>query len=247
MRANRYMSFRWERDGERQSYITEYGKGEIQRTSVMFRLRSDADGGSAPADQDIWLRIDYRNGETFQWPCGNEYATSYLAQFGMSVSLDGRFVFIQTWDKGLFCYCARTGETVWRTKRKFGVTSIVVNEKTLLIHQHDRALQLLDIETGEVLKEKKPANDWGFYVLDDACIICRVNARTWEIIRAASLETVEVIPHKRFPGEPWCIRDVWLEDGELKVDAFKDDITLPNEEIIASVKCDYFSAFSSGE
>jgi len=72
---------------------------------------------------------------------------------------------------------------------------------------------------------KHPAKAWRFFPLNESHFLFRTTARQWEIIRAADLETVQVIPSFFFPSErgtsPWCIRDAWLEDGQLRVNAFR--------------------------
>lgn len=167
--------------------------------------------------------IEYRDGRVFEWLEKNGLSNAYNGQFGLSVSLDGRFAFVQFWEKGLFCYNAQTGDLVWRTKRRLGVTNIYVDEKTILCHQHDRALQLLDIETGEVVKEKTPARAWGFTYLQEGYIICHTSARKWEIIRTEDLETVEEIPDKLFGNGEWCINSIRLtQDGKLVWRGFQD-------------------------
>lgn len=175
--------------------------------------------------------IEYRDGRVFEWLEKNDLNNAYNGQFGLSVSLDGRFVFVQSWEKGLFCYNAQTGELVWRTKRRFGITNIYVNEKTVLCHQHDKALQLLDIETGEVIKEKTPARDWGFTYLKEGYIICHTSARKWEIIRTEDLETVEEIPDKLFGKGEWCINSIRLtEENKLVWRGFQNEFDDSNDE-----------------
>ena len=168
--------------------------------------------------------IEYRDGRVFEWLEKNDLNNAYNGQFGLSVSLDGRFVFVQSWEKGLFCYNAQTGDLVWRSKRRFGITNIYVNEKTVFCHQHDKALQLLDIETGEVIKEKTPARDWGFTYLKEGYIICHTSARKWEIIRTEDLETVEEIPDKLFGKGEWCINSIRLtEENKLVWRGFQNE------------------------
>lgn len=172
-------------------------------------------------EADHAVEILFGDGSRYHWT-NSVMSIAYNGQFGISVSRDGRFLFIQTWDKGLLCYEAKTGNQVWRTKRRFGITNIFVNKSSVLVHQHDKALQLLDIETGEVLKEKKPARAWGFYMLDEHHLICQTCAKHWEIIRAEDLETVETVPASKFPDRPWCVRNVYLENKKIRYEAFRD-------------------------
>lgn len=172
------------------------------------------------------VSITWHDGHTAEW-CSEhlDIGGAYQAQFGVSVTEDGCALFVQTWDQGLHCLEAATGRTLWRSKSKRGVTSLLVSGDILVAHQHEQALLLLDVHTGEVLQEKRPARAWSFYPLSPDLLICQTTARQWEIIRARDLETMEVIPHKIFPDTcgdaPWCIRDVWLENGQLWCSAFR--------------------------
>lgn len=191
------------------------------------------------------VTVYFENGEQAQWQ--SPWFDSYLFQFGVAVSYDGRYVFAQTWENGLFCFCSRTGQILWRTESKRGITNIYVNQDTLLCHQHERALQLLDIRTGKVLQEKRPATAWGFTALDHKHILCQVTARRWEIINAQTMEVVETFSHKDFTDghTDYCIRDIELaEDGSIKVHGFKNAwdtsvtpaVRLPNLEFTNLVK-----------
>ena len=148
---------------EEPGFLTVYRRGVIKQSVVKYGRYVPDLYKNAPTT----VVIEYRDGRVFEWPEPNNMIGSYNGQFGLSVSLDGRFVFAQSWEKGLFCYHAQTGSLVWRSKRRLGITNVYVNETTVLCHQHDKALQLLDIETGEVVKEKTPARDWGFSYLKE--------------------------------------------------------------------------------
>lgn len=222
-------------------YLTVYRRGIIKWS--LFKS-----GKYVPElykDGPATVIIEYRDGRVFEWLEKNGLSNAYNGQFGLSVSLDGRFVFVQSWEKGLFCYNAQTGDLVWRTKRRFGITNIYVNEKTALCHQRDKALQLLNIETGEVIKEKTPARDWGFTYLKEGYIICHTSARKWEIIRTEDLETVEEIPDKLFGKGEWCINSIRLNDEGKLVwrgfqnvydDSVKPPKMLPNREAKGEVE-----------
>lgn len=229
------MTWEWSKIGEDPCMTTTYFSGVIAQVRIIKPYHFGE-------IVDSTVEVLFRDGSEYTWQ-NKHVCTVYNGQFGISVSGDGRFLFVQTWDKGMFCYDARTGIQVWRTKRRYGITNIFVNDSTVLVHQHDRALQLLDMETGDVLKEKKPARDWGFYLLDKQHFICHTSARNWEIIRAADLETVETIPHKQFPDDSWCIRYVYLEGGKLKYEAFRNvwenGKMLPNEEIEGYIEIHY--------
>ena len=161
--------------------------------------------------------------ETYsQWT--TKWLTPYNVQFGVAVSNDGKFVLAQTWENGLLCLDSRTGERIWKTKSKRGITNLFINDTTILCHQRERALQLIDLYTGEVLKEKRPATAWGFTSISNNHIVCQVTARRWEIIDAETLETKAVFSHRDFTGghEEYCVNHIYLEGKVLIVRGFKN-------------------------
>lgn len=168
------------------------------------------------------VTVLFEDGSISEWK--TKWTSSYVYQFGVAASVDGKYVFVQTWENGLFCLDAHTGEKVWRTKSKRGVTNIFVNESTLLVHQRERALQLLDVRSGEVIKEKRPATAWGFTAIDHKNIVCQVTARRWEIIDAESLETKRAFSHRDFTGghENYCINYIKMDEHELVVRGFRN-------------------------
>lgn len=183
--------------------------------------------------------VNFANGGRCLWE--TELLSSYNYQFGTAVSPDGKYVFVQTWDKGVYCLDSRSGKTIWCSRSKKGVTSLFVNGDTLLCHRHGYALELLDIHTGEVLAEKRPAKGWGFTALDHRYIVCQVTARRWEIIDARTLETKKQFSHKLFTDghEDYVVSGISLtEDGRIQVQGFTNvwdntvspPVMLPNPE-----------------
>ena len=168
------------------------------------------------------VKVFFDDGSSSEWI--TKWITSYNFQFGIAPSVDGACLFVQTWENGLFCLDSRTGEKHWRTKSKRGITNLFVNDRTVLCHQHEYALQLLDIHSGAVLAEKRPAKSWGFTSLDHTHIVCQVTARRWEIIDAGTLEVKRAISHREFTGghEHFCINHIKLDGSEMIVRGFQN-------------------------
>jgi hypothetical protein len=199
-----------------------YSEGAIEYTQIVFE-NNDTQGS---------VIVQYKSGEKYTWK--NKYIScSYVGQFGIAVSSDGKMLFIQSWENGLFALNAKTGEQIWRTKSRRGITNIFVNDDTITVHQHNYAIQLLDIHTGEVIKEKRPATAWGFTSIDNKHIICQVTARKWEIVEAETLDTKESFTHKEFTANhtDFCIHSPYLlENGVICVSGFQnawDNSTVP--------------------
>lgn len=171
-----------------------------------------------------------------QWT--TKWLSPYIFQFGVAASFDGKYLFAQTWESGLICLDSKTGERVWKTKSRRGITNVFVNERTILCHQRERALQLIDMQTGEVLKEKRPATAWGFTAIDHDHIVCQVTAKRWEVIDAETLETKVTYSHRDFTGGhiDYIVNHIRLDGGVLSTRGFKnvwDDASpklLPNME-----------------
>ena len=215
-----------------QPWVYVYSAGEIESTQIIF----------TEGDLPNTVVVKYRSGEAYSWQ--NKYISSYIDQFGIAVSSDENMVFIQTWENGLFAVNAKTGEQIWKTKSRRGITNIFVNDTSLTVYQHDYAMQLLDIKTGEVIKEKRPATSWGFTSLDNRHFVCQVTARKWEIIEAETLNTKESFTHKEFTGNhtDFCINRIHLNDnGLICVRGFQnawDNSTVP-PKMLPNIEFEY--------
>jgi plastocyanin len=227
-------------------WINYYSAGDIESVHMLPGEMDKKTYKFAPSK----ITVQYRNGEIYNWE--SKYIDGYsMGQFGIAVSNDGTSVFAQTWDNGLFCFDAKTGERIWRTKSRRGITNIFVGDNTITAQLHDYAMNLLDIKTGEVIKEKRPCTAWGFTNLDNRHIVCQVTARKWEIIEAETLEVKETFTHKEFTGNhtDFCINHISLcENGNIRVAGFKNvwdksknpPERLPNIEFEYFLHSDYF-------
>lgn len=216
-------------------HSTTYDAGTIRLITLDHRYDPNTDAGFCV------VAVVFADGSICRWT--SRYISPYNSQFGIAVSTDGKYLFVQSWENGLLCFDSRTGEIIWKTKSKRGVTSIFVNENTILCHRREQALQLIDIHTGEVLEEKRPATSWGFTAIDHNHIVCRVTARKWEIIDAGTLAVKQVIPHKDFTGghTDYCVNNIKLVDNELVVRGFKNvwDETVSPAKMLPDLKFEH--------
>ncbi len=134
------------------------------------------------------IKVYYKDGSVAGWI--NSFFDAYITQFGVSVSKDGKYIFAQTWENGLYCLSSVTGETVWRTKNKSAIKDIYVNDKTVAVNNGDKKLKLLDINTGEVICERK-VNINEFCAVDETRFMCRTTTKKWEIVDSTTLETTD--------------------------------------------------------
>ena len=145
----------------------------------------------------------------------------------------------------MFCLDAKTGNRIWRTKSKRGITNIFVGDNTITAQLHDYAMHLIDIKTGEVIKEKRPSTAWGFTTLDNRYILCHVTAKKWEIIEAETMEAKEAFTHKEFTGghTDFCVNHAKIcEDGRLQIKGFKNawDETQKPPKMLPNIEFEHF-------
>lgn len=171
---------------------------------------------------DPLVSVAFQDGSAYRW--SSNWVTSYHYQFGIAASFDGQYIFLQTWENGLLCLDSRTGKKLWRTKSRRGVTSLFVNKNTILCHQHEHALQLIDMYTGEVIKERRPAKAWGFQAIDHSHIVCQVTARRWEIIDTETLDVKAAFSHWEFTNghTDYMVNHIRLEGKQLIIRGFKN-------------------------
>ena len=184
---------------------------------------------------DPLVSVVFEDGSVFRW--SSNWVTPYHYQFGIAASLIVTTdIFLQSWENGLLCLDSRTGKKIWRTKSKRGVTNVFVNENSILCHRHEHALQLIDIHTGEVIKEKRPVKAWGFQAIDHSHVVCQVSARRWEVIGTEALDVKAAFSHREFTNghTDYVVNRVRLEDKQLIIRGFKnvwDDSVLPPKRL----------------
>ena len=182
-------------------YHEQYSVFQEERGTCLYdnnpiiRLTMKSFSGGSRETPSI-IDILCRNKQHYSWE--TKYAHSgYIGQFGIAVRNDGGAVFLQDWDLGLRCHDVKTGNPIWWKRSRY--TNLFVMENTLVCHKPYKSLQMLDIHTGELLKERS-VDAWGFTALNHRYIICETKiserCHQWEIIRAATLETVQTVSHK---------------------------------------------------
>lgn len=74
---------------------------------------------------------------------------AFNRQYGTPISLDGKYVFIGVWYKGLYCYSIFDSKLVWR-QGPGKVRKILVFETELIIEMCDRGIYRRDIAAGAI-------------------------------------------------------------------------------------------------
>lgn len=91
---------------------------------------------------------------------------SYQSQFGICLTDDGKFFFLQSWNSGLFCFERETGTLVWHCKRKKPF-ELVVRNRTVVCRFLDQCVDAFDIDTGNIVAHYPLGFDTIFRPLTD--------------------------------------------------------------------------------
>jgi outer membrane protein assembly factor BamB len=132
------------------------------------------------------VHVFYSDGASAEWV--SSVFDAYITQFGVAVSPDGKFIFAQTWENGLYCFSSKTGEKIWRTKSKAATVNLYVNEDTVCANRQNKRLELIHIKTGEIIATRK-MTIYEFFAVDSKHFMCRTTSKKWEIIDSDTLET----------------------------------------------------------
>ena len=109
-----------------------------------------------PVVEKIWCdfgaetqTVFFRDGRTVTVKTG---CTVFNDQMGTPVSSDGTKMFVNVWEKGIFCYDLETMAVVWKL-RKLHTMNIILFEDYITVDKEGYAVIKIDIETGKIMDE----------------------------------------------------------------------------------------------
>lgn len=143
------------------------------------------------------VQVFTNNAEIYSWQTNNIYLVGYI-MYGIPVSKDGRFIFAQQDMKGLLCLDARDGQIVWKTQSRAEYSNVLVGDTHLCCSKSRNEIQLIEIESGNVIKSYKTPFDNRFGVITDKFIANHTRSKSWEIISSETLDVVQEIPDNIF-------------------------------------------------
>lgn len=100
--------------------------------------------------------------------CDKVKLEPYQEQYGITVSPDNDCFFIATWEKGLFCFCLRTGSLLWQEKICHAEKMFLSDENSIICFFRNYGVKRLDISTGRTLV--------GFLVRKDDCNFWQIDS-----------------------------------------------------------------------
>lgn len=125
-----------------------------------------------------------------------ELSVGYNSQFGISLTEDGVYFFVQSWEKGLFCFHRQTGKLCWHCKCKHAY-KIIVTERILICHFLECCIKAFEIKTGSVIANYPMTVPSVFIALGDNSILIGPK-RNKMIILSHTLQEIIKIPYNLF-------------------------------------------------
>lgn len=147
----------------------------------------------------------------------------YSGQFGTPISEDGKYVFIGTWERGLFCYSLSDGELKW--KQGPGKVRLVIPYKNLLvIEMANRGVYVRNADTGELVKVIKMSGIEVFSQISDKEVFVGPKFNKYYIYSLDTLEPLHEIPATDLNINrclSFVIREVFYKNDELYIEGFE--------------------------
>jgi len=144
------------------------------------------------------LTFTYRNGQVITHDITKHVipSTAYLDQFGISLSEDGTLFFIQSWQKGLFCFDMHSGKLKWHHKLKKAYNLVVLRD-TVVCRFAEQCVMELDISTGQMRNRIPLGPETDFLTIGDTRYLIGPKRMKYQIIDE-NLNIIASIPYESF-------------------------------------------------
>ncbi|MBQ8579254.1 MAG: hypothetical protein IJ448_00990 [Oscillospiraceae bacterium] len=165
-----------------------------------------------------------RNAESFSCDISKHVRPNavFLKPYGVSIAEDGSCFFIQSWEKGLFCFALPSGELLWRSKRNHA-TKLVLLPDRVICQFVDYCVDAMDIHSGEVLAHYPLGWNTQFLPLNDNFYLAGPKRGKYYVLDCR-LEVREVVAYQRLnPAllDTCCIVDAVAVPGGMTISGFE--------------------------
>lgn len=146
----------------------------------------------------------------------------YLKQFGISLTYDAKYFFIQSWELGLYCFELETGFLMWHYKQKQAY-DLVIRKNTVICRFLDKGIKVLDIQSGKQLINYPLGYDKVFLPITDDFYLVGPQRGKYHIIDGDT-RRVYSIPYKFMNPhlfDNFIINDVSFVTGGIEIEGFE--------------------------
>ena len=192
---------------------------------VIDRVETIYDSGpiqtSEFRDHSGEISFFFSNGDVFHVDISKHVKLYYAfhGSYGISVSNDGKFFYVQDWSKGLLCFEISSGKLVWQHKQK-RATHLILQDHTLICRFMEKYLALIVAATGEILNTY-PITTYNcvFQILNDHCLLVGPKRGKF-VLLDSQLQKIATIPsHIMNPHmhDYFSIMHAYLDDDGITI------------------------------
>ena len=147
---------------------------------------------------------------------------AYLHQFGITVTEDGKYFFVQSWESGLYCFELMSGKLIWKSKRRHPF-ELFTKDNTVTCRFFDQCLDTLTIETGEIIQHYPLGYNTSCLILTDDLLLVGPKRNKYHIIDTA-FNIIATIPYDKMnlkASNSFVIREAALCENGLRFSGFE--------------------------
>lgn len=191
-------------NNDRNGFVTKYPNHKfIEKTEVV-----GAKLGLCTPDMPGSITVYMKNGATYSFECWAD--SVYCEQYGINVSPDGKYVYVISMAKGLWCYTYK-GELVYKTRYTSASHVFPHDDHTATVVTRSKFL-LLD-ENGQVLKKRSFYYDSHGEKISPTLLSVLTSENTLAIVDAKNLDIVQKISMTKLG-----LYDCWQQDTAISDD-----------------------------
>lgn len=117
----------------------------------------------------------------------------YVAQYGIPLSEDGKFMAIGSWENGVSVYSTETCNLLWRC-RTARIRQVFIYRSCVIAVKHGTGLLQFDLETGRKLREVRSTTVEAAYLLRDGmALVCSIKGKC-ALVRLEDLAVERLFP-----------------------------------------------------
>jgi hypothetical protein len=163
-------------------FITSYPDNKYIEKTVAYIYRDEYKNGKLVISEMGRLEVYMRNGEKYSF---ETYVTGTASQYGIQVSDDGKYIYVISNIKGLWCYTCK-GEIVWKT-RYTSVEAVFPHIDGKITCVMSNYLAILD-ENGKIIKKVPTSGEGSQGRVSDDLI---ASMTSWNVLTLFDSMTLE--------------------------------------------------------
>ena len=167
---------------DRFHFITSYPDNKYIEKTVTYIYRDEYKNGKLVTREPGRITVYMRDGSSYSF---ESFATGTASQYGIQVSEDGKYIYVISNIKGLWCYTF-SGEIVWKT-RYTSVEDIFPHSDNKITCVMGSYIAILD-ENGKIIKKVNTSGEGAQCRVTDGLIASMTSHNTVTFFDSMTLE-----------------------------------------------------------